>query len=316
MSDDSRPGRLERRARKLLRAYPPGYREHRGEEILGTLLEATAPGRSWPSLRDTASVVVSGVRARREANQRPGLAASLRQAALLGVTLYLLTVMTSRLGSYQDSGVWPPGTRLLSFTVLAPVAAAWCGRRRLTAVTAVLAGAACAYVPLRLMVRGDGTPAYGFHVTLDPVDLEKGLAIPLLALAVLVLATRSGERPPRSWLWLPVLGAALPAALSFWLWSTPVGHTLDRLNAWVAPWPSMSESLPVIMVAVCVCWLVTDFRPVTGVAIGFALMQSFNDLADQVRWSELIETAAPLAAVLALAWQLRRRRRTLPPAAG
>jgi hypothetical protein len=41
-------GRLERRARWLLRAYPAAYRADRGEEIIGTLLEAVPPGRDWP----------------------------------------------------------------------------------------------------------------------------------------------------------------------------------------------------------------------------------------------------------------------------
>jgi len=39
-SSASDVSRLQRRARNLLRAYPPGYRADRGEEILGTLLEA------------------------------------------------------------------------------------------------------------------------------------------------------------------------------------------------------------------------------------------------------------------------------------
>ena len=46
--------RLERRARWLLRAYPAAYRADRGEEITGTLLEATPPGRDWPPPWETA----------------------------------------------------------------------------------------------------------------------------------------------------------------------------------------------------------------------------------------------------------------------
>ncbi len=43
---------LERRCQWLLRVYPAGYRRERGEEMLGTLLEATPPDRRWPTLRD------------------------------------------------------------------------------------------------------------------------------------------------------------------------------------------------------------------------------------------------------------------------
>jgi len=37
--------RLARCHRLLLRAYPAWYRRERGEEMLGTLLEASPPGR-------------------------------------------------------------------------------------------------------------------------------------------------------------------------------------------------------------------------------------------------------------------------------
>ena len=55
---------LERRCRLLLRAYPGWYRRVRAEEMLGTLLEATPPGRRWPSFRDTRGLVIGGLRVR------------------------------------------------------------------------------------------------------------------------------------------------------------------------------------------------------------------------------------------------------------
>jgi hypothetical protein len=55
---------LERRCRLLLRAYPAWYRRKRSEEILGTLLEASPPGRSWPSFRDARALVIGGLRIR------------------------------------------------------------------------------------------------------------------------------------------------------------------------------------------------------------------------------------------------------------
>jgi hypothetical protein len=53
---------LERRCRWLLRAYPAWYRRSRGEEMLGTLLEASPPGRRWPSVRDARALVIGGLR--------------------------------------------------------------------------------------------------------------------------------------------------------------------------------------------------------------------------------------------------------------
>jgi hypothetical protein len=55
---------LERRCRWLLHAYPAWYRRARAGEMLGTLLEASGPGQSWPSLRDARALVTGGLRAR------------------------------------------------------------------------------------------------------------------------------------------------------------------------------------------------------------------------------------------------------------
>jgi hypothetical protein len=101
---DSDVSRLERRARRLLLAYPSGYRADRGEEILGTLMETTPPGRDWPPARDLASVLSGGLRARGHANRRHGPAVSLRQAAILGIALVISCTLSSEL---DDLGARP-----------------------------------------------------------------------------------------------------------------------------------------------------------------------------------------------------------------
>jgi len=75
---------LERRCRLLLRAYPHAYRRDRGEEILGTLLEVTPAGRSWPRARDARSLAIAGLRERAAQNRRLTTAANARIAALIG----------------------------------------------------------------------------------------------------------------------------------------------------------------------------------------------------------------------------------------
>lgn len=55
---------LERRCRWLLLTYPAWYRRRRGEEMLGTLLEASPPGGRWPSFRDVRALIAGGLRAR------------------------------------------------------------------------------------------------------------------------------------------------------------------------------------------------------------------------------------------------------------
>lgn len=57
-------GSLDRRYRRLLRAYPPAYRRVRGEELLGVLMDATPPGRDRPAFRAAANLVRHGLRAR------------------------------------------------------------------------------------------------------------------------------------------------------------------------------------------------------------------------------------------------------------
>jgi len=55
---------LERHCRWLLRVYPAWYRRERAAEMVGTLLEASQPGRKWPSLRDARALVIGGLRVR------------------------------------------------------------------------------------------------------------------------------------------------------------------------------------------------------------------------------------------------------------
>jgi hypothetical protein len=55
---------LERHGRWVLRAYPAWYRRDRAAEMLGTLLEASQPGRKWPSFRDARALVIGGLRVR------------------------------------------------------------------------------------------------------------------------------------------------------------------------------------------------------------------------------------------------------------
>jgi hypothetical protein len=55
---------LEQHCRWLLHAYPAWYRRERAGEMLGTLLEASPPGRSWPSFRDARALVIGGLRVR------------------------------------------------------------------------------------------------------------------------------------------------------------------------------------------------------------------------------------------------------------
>src|SRR5262249_21952028 len=78
------PARREGSARLLLRAYPPAYREERGEEMIGTMLEATPEGQDWPSVRDSWSLLAGGLKARAAVNRQVPVSTAVRQAAVLG----------------------------------------------------------------------------------------------------------------------------------------------------------------------------------------------------------------------------------------
>jgi hypothetical protein len=60
LSDDA----LARRYRAVMRVYPPQFRTHSGEELIGTLLEAATSSQRWPRFREVASILLEGVRAR------------------------------------------------------------------------------------------------------------------------------------------------------------------------------------------------------------------------------------------------------------
>ena len=89
---------LERAYRWLLYAYPAWYRRERGDEMLDTLLGAAPHGRTWISLRDSAALILGGLRVRAGQNRRLTTAANLRLAVLFGVALWLSETIASDLG--------------------------------------------------------------------------------------------------------------------------------------------------------------------------------------------------------------------------
>ncbi|MER7006220.1 hypothetical protein ABT297_24685 [Dactylosporangium sp. NPDC000555] len=72
-------GDLARRYRRLLSVYPPGPRR---EELLDTLLESAPPGRRWPTVRASISLLRHGARARLG---RPGSVAVVVFAVLVAL---------------------------------------------------------------------------------------------------------------------------------------------------------------------------------------------------------------------------------------
>ena len=303
-------GRLERRARWLLRAYPAAYRADRGEEIIGTLLEAVPPGRDWPPSREIVALVAAGLRARRAANLRQGLAASLRQVAVAGAAVYLVQLSALGLGAVVWSArrghlqflFWDYGWlfHALGGLALVVLAAGWSGRRGLMAAGAAAAASAAVS---STVINQDWHPM---------VVLADFVGPPVV---VFLLFARRTERPPLSLLWLPglALGVALAGSLA---------NTYPALFAAVTAGTTLlspyTTGLSLVTVLVAVCWLATDVRPlaslvfaftVSRVVYGFAYGRPLVTVGPAV--ITLVITAS-LVAVCALAWLLRRRIHAAP----
>jgi hypothetical protein len=304
-------GRLERRARWLLRAYPAAYRADRGEEIIGTLLEAVPPSRDWPPSREAVALAAAGLRARRAANLRQGLAASLRQVAVAGAAVYLVQLPALALGAVVGSARSGHLPLLFSFyewlfyvlgvLALVILAAGWSGRRGLVA-----AGATAAVIA-----------AVSFTIIRQEWDLMVVLADFIgPPVVVFLLFARRTERPPLSLLWLPglALGVALAESLAnvvpALFAATTAGTTL------LSPY---TTGLSLVTVLVAVCWLATDVRPlaslvfaftVSRVVYGFAYGRPLVMVGPAVI---ILGITASLVAACALAWLLRRRIHASPP---
>ncbi len=319
-----------------MRAYPSAYRAGRAEEIIGTLLEATPPGRNWPLAYEVASVIGGGLRARRAANLRQGLSASLRQAAILGVALSLAQFpggLVRDLVAWGQSGFryfpsFDAQAYLLPSALIAVIlAAAWSGRRWLMAVPAVVTFAAT----LVYFVLTRSTSAGTLSLYL--------LMIGVATLAVLVPLTTRAARPPMSLLWLVCLQLAVAALYSlvvaalhaeFFARQWPINQPIPFVRLNIVPIGAYNSYLSAITVVVAICWLVTDVRPLIGVILAAMLPNTvevaihivrggvrlltgsavLGPTVDQPIWPILIAVAIPLALACALLWLLRHRTRT------
>ncbi len=269
---------LERHSRLLLRAYPVGYRRQRAEEMLGTLLDTTPPGRTWPLPRDVIALLLGGLRARSGQDQRFSTQASLRMAALLGCASYLtftalnyasyglvpgVLIMHSatRRTANGLASVWSmsDGRASLPPLIVAPVILAaallpWFASRKIVALGAALAGTAT--VTFDVLT----SAAHNWATSPDPQILQ--IVAPL---AALVLLTSRRQRPPRLWLWLPGLVVALSLVLE-------IGTLTEIKYPWVSAAPD--PYLWLVPLAVVVVWFGVDARPAVALAVYSGLWSS------------------------------------------
>jgi hypothetical protein len=272
---------FERHCQVLLRAYPAAYREVRGEEIIGTLLEATPPGRSWPLSRDIRCLISGGLRARAEQPKQFTTAANLRVAVLAGVAAYLAFSASTYLSTHFRWGVIPVPGRLLATAVvlpLFPMTLTWLSRRRLVVLGSALpAAAATCYAG----------PWQGMSMGSTVVDLA--------CLGVLVALAGHVKRPGLRWFWpLGLLAIApLPLALT------------GRL------FPLYLLVLVLALGVLSIAWMVIDARPAIAMAVFLLAIQlpvtiGFLAIGDWSLVSALFLLIVPGITAVAV-WRLRRQ---------
>lgn len=119
---------LERRYRRLLQLYPAQYRQDRGDEIVGTLLDASGD-RSWPTLRESTGLVAGAVRTHAcFARERP--AAETWRSGVRLAALFLLLQATVDAGTSAGTDLLQSESSAL--TVAYCVATALCFAALLT----------------------------------------------------------------------------------------------------------------------------------------------------------------------------------------
>jgi hypothetical protein len=222
--------RLERRYRRLLRAYPADYRAERGDEIVGTYLDTVGAERRWPHARDVADLLAGGFRQHLRARHGRGLetgaplAATLALAAgtvLAAFWLLWIEVYPAPAGHSPAAVAW------LAWLAAALVAAVRPGRAARVAVlvalvaTVAVAGAPLAgqhRPPLLVLVPQAALGLVGLALPVRPGPA--GRLLPLLAglaTAAFVLLAGPASALPFAYRWyagdlLPGGGVALLAA--------------------------------------------------------------------------------------------------------
>jgi hypothetical protein len=280
---------LERHCQLLLRAYPAAYRQVRGEEIIGTLLDATPPGRSWPRPRDSMGLILGGLRARAAYNRQLTTGANLRTALLAGITGYLAYTAGAVVGFYVRAelvygghnlqGVsvnWPE--LIESALILVTVTLAWLSGRRMIVLAGALPAGAAACIA--------GT----WH----PWALGDTL-VPLLSLAAMVALSDNRQRPSRRWL-VPIgLIALVPLVLNI---EPQVGFYI-------------LQALELTVTAAAIVWVVIDARPAVAVSVfvlGLWLPIAVDNLVQGMIpvyiWPYLVITTVIAAPAV---WLLRRQ---------
>ena len=306
---------LEDRYRRLLALYPAEHRAVHGEEMLGVLMTAAAPGQRYPARAESAALVLGAIRIR----LRPGRAAPSRYwqdaLAAVSVVLPLLMIPYWPVGNVPLLFSLPPGapsrfalTHLLTFFAVEGV--------RTSGPWIILA-----VLTLLRLRRTAGVVAVAALIvsmatTVTTPNSEIVAPFPMLSMVALGLeaaALLASPGPRRGWQmlgWaygaLALLLAASLGLASFWLWQArPVLADLivivtiaGALSGLAAVSPAGRRSALLLLL------------PAYYVVLSLFLQPPVISLALQTSWAEPLRITlewAPLG-VLALAGAVRYAR--------
>lgn len=107
---------LERRYRRLLWAYPRAYRRHRGDEMVGTLLDAAAPGQCRPTAAEWRDLIGRGLRC------RFGIRGGWPRWVCAGLATFVVMVFGACAGNWWDWQDVPPLPSTAETTAIARTA--------------------------------------------------------------------------------------------------------------------------------------------------------------------------------------------------
>jgi hypothetical protein len=252
---------LERRYLALLRCYPAAYRRARGSELLGTLLEAAAPGQRWPDRRECRALALGGLRARTGADRVRSRGELWLGAVRLAVLLLLAhagaVALVGAVNVVHDALTGSlPSTGQLVFLAVPMLAAA--------ALPALAAGRPA--VALVLTTTG----AVLQQVLSQHIWMRASTSVHWIPLAAPYwgLGQQVWQLPLAALLLVPLLRWRPPAARHPWRWLLSVPVALLVLPVDQFGVPASALRLPLLLAALV--WCLVDAR--VPVAVGVLLL--------------------------------------------
>ncbi|MBL6275821.1 hypothetical protein JMF97_06565 [Micromonospora fiedleri] len=200
---------LERRYRRLLRAYPADYRRERGDEIIGTYLDLAGPDRRWPSLAEATDLGRGGLRQRLRAAGAAALIPGVRLAGLLALTT---AAFLAGFWVFAEQQLPPAEAGVPVFGPFVSVGiVAWCGWLIAALVVAVAPGRPARVAIGVALLMTAAVPAVSVLAGVPRPPLL--VVAPMVALGVLALAVDDGLPVPARV--LPVTAAVGGGLLSY-----------------------------------------------------------------------------------------------------